>query len=235
MTNLPARKDQFSDAHVRGELLWLDEKQVKFIESAGRVKLTNALIAELSFAMDRYILSAGKKAPAVSGAKTRKVLRTMTRNLDALILSFLADPSAQEVQDARQKLESELWFLSRTDRDIPGLSHDKLKKLHERRVHNKPLVDTVNFQAELVYLRYAARATLERLERETKDDKKKVKGKSRKEAAFDRFLDDLEGIYKRSSGMKANFMEFLLAAHETLPEKNRPRLPRSWEALRQDQ
>jgi len=229
MANLPVNKDHFSGEYV-GEVLWLDEKQVKQIEAGAKLKLTNALIAELSFAIDNYIVSSGKTVRTVSGNKARRKFRALKKNLDAL-QAFLSDSSSAEAKDVRQKIESALWFVDKTDREqlkkTPGLPREEHRKLGDPDA-KKSFVDTARFQIDLMYLGHAAQAAIDRLEREAKAQKSARISGSRKEAAFDRFLEDLEFIYKRASHIRGTFIEFLLAVHEMMPAGSRPRLPAGW-------
>jgi hypothetical protein len=229
MANLPVNKDHFSGEYV-GEVLRLDEKQVKQIEAGAKLKLTNALIAELSFAIDNYIISSGKAARAVSGGKTRRKIRALKKNLDAA-QAFFSDSSSPEAKDALQKIESALWFVSKTDREqlrkTPGLPREEHKKLTDPDT-KKTFVDTARFQVDLIYLRHAAGSAMDRLERESKAQKSSRISGSKKEAAFDRFLEDLELIYKRATHVRGTFIEFLLAVHEMMPPANRPRMPNGW-------
>jgi len=229
MANLPVNKDHFSGEYV-GELLRLDEKQVKQIEAAAKLKLTNALIAELSFAIDNYIVSSGKAVRTASGSKARRKFRALKKNLDA-VQAFLSDSSTPEAKDARQKIESALYFVNKTERDqlrkTPGLTREELRKLIDPDT-KKPFVDTARLQIDLTYLGYAAQSAIDRLERESKAQKISRVGGGKKEAAFDRFLEDLELIYKRASHVRGTFIEFLLAVHEMMPTASRPRLPAGW-------
>ena len=229
MANLPVTKDHFSGEYA-GELLRLDEKQVKQIEAGARLKLPNALIAELSFAIDNYIVSSGKAVRTVSSSKARRKFRLLKKNLDA-VQAFFSDSSSPEAKDALQKIESALWFVNKTDREqlrkTPGLPREEHKKLSDPDT-KKPFADTARLQIDLIYLRHAAQSVIDRLEREGKAQKSNRMSGSKKEAAFDKFLEDMELIYKRASHVRGTFIEFLLAVHEMMPAGSRPRLPAGW-------
>lgn len=214
MTSLPVTKDYFDEEQTRGDLLWLDEKQIKQIESHGRLKLNNALIAELSYAIDNYVTATGKKAkPPINRPKARRKFRALKRNLDALAL-FFGQADSPEHHEVRHKLESELWFLARGE--------------HSPRGPERPLVETKRFHMEMAALARAADSALARFEREAQEHRKTARGKSRREFAFDLFLADLEAIYGQATGLRGSFVDFLLAVVETMPPKLRPRLPAGW-------
>lgn len=214
MTSLPVTKDYFDEEQARGDLLWLDEKQIKQVESHGRLKLNNALIAELSYAIDNYILATGKKRKApLNRAKMRRQYRALKRNAD-MLAAFFAEADSPEHHEVRHKLESELWYLARADREGRGV--------------DRPLVDTKRLHADLISLARAANSALVRFERDAQEHRKNSRGKSRREFAFDLFLADLEGIYGQATGVRGSFVDFLLAVVEAMPQKFRPRLPDGW-------
>jgi len=232
MSNLPVHKDHFSGEYAGGEVLWLDEKQIRQIEAGAKLKLTNALIAELSFAIDNYLTSSGKAGrTAIPRSKTRRTFRSLKKQLD-LLNGFFSDITSPEAKEARHKIESALWFLTAAAREelkkTPGLPRDEIKRLNEAADMKKPLVDTGRFQIDLVYLGRAIQAASDRLEQEAKAERSRRMSGSRKEVAFDRFLEDLEGIYCQATKVKGSFVDFLLALLDTMPEKNRPRLPSGW-------
>jgi hypothetical protein len=225
MSNLPVPIGDYPG----GEVLWLDEKQVKQIEAEARLKLSNALIAELSFAIDSFIISSGKTHKPLSRSKLRRTYRSLLKNLDSMQI-FFSDASVPEAKEVRQKLESAIWFITtdkETLRKIPGLPREEFRRLLEAD-SNYPAVNTGRFRIDLIYLKAAAQAALDRIEREGKTQKSSKMTGSRKEVAFDRFLEDLEAIYRQATNVKGSFIDFLLAVHDTIPLKHRPRLPAGW-------
>ncbi|HTK85598.1 MAG TPA: hypothetical protein VL625_10995, partial [Patescibacteria group bacterium] len=73
-----------------------------------------------------------------------------------------------------------------------------------------------------------AESALARFERDAQDHRRSARGKSRREFAFDLFMADLEAIYGQGTGMRGNFIDFLLATVDAMPQKFRPRLPDGW-------
>jgi hypothetical protein len=210
MSNLPVPIDDYPG----GEVLWLDEKQVKQIEADARLKLSNALIAELSFAIDNLITASGKTNKTVPRSRVRRTFRSLLKNLDQMH-AFFSDSSTPEIKEARQRLESAIWAIT-TDRDA------------SKKTPKYPLVETGRFRTDLAYLKSAAQTALDRIEREAKAQKGSRVSGSKKEVAFDRFLEDLEAIYRQAKSVRGSFVDFLLAVHETIPAKHRPRLPSGW-------
>ena len=92
----------------------------------------------------------------------RRKFRALKKNLDAMQV-FLSDSSTPEAKDARQKIESALYFVNKADRDqlrkAPGLPREELRKLIDPDM-KKPFADTTRVQIDLIYLAYAAQSAL---------------------------------------------------------------------------